>query len=151
VNQHPIQGAPITEDVASANSTLQAGDQEMTTDPVRVIHGVTVFIAADQPTVVAEQNALDLLGESWQSQAELLVVPARRLDRRFFDLGTGLAGAVLQKFVNYRMQVAIVGDIAEYLASSNALRAFVIESNRGQQVWFLDDLDQLADRLALTG
>jgi len=142
----------MTEDVAPANSTLQAAaDQDMTTDPVRVINGVTVFIAADQPTVVAEQDALDLLGESWQSRADLLVVPASRLDGRFFDLSTGLAGAVLQKFVNYRMQVAIVGDIAEYLAASNALRAFVIESNRGQQVWFLDDLDQLADRLALSG
>ena len=142
----------MTEDVAPANPTLQAtAHQDAAVDPVRVIHGVTVFIAADQPTVVAEQNALDLLGESWQSQAELLVVPANRLDRRFFDLSTGLAGAVLQKFVNYRMQVAIVGDISTYLATSNALRAFVIESNRGQQVWFLDDLDQLADRLALGG
>ena len=142
----------MTEDVAPANSTLQAAaDQDMTTDPVRVINGVTVFIAADQPTVVAEQDALDLLGESWQSRADLLVVPASRLDGRFFDLSTGLAGAVLQKFVNYRMQVAIVGDIAEYLAASNALRAFVIESNRGRQVWFLDDVDQLADRLALGG
>ena len=142
----------MTEDVAPANSTLQAAaDQDMTTDPVRVINGVTVFIAADQPTVVAEQDALDLLGESWQSRADLLVVPASRLDGRFFDLSTGLAGAVLQKFVNYRMQVAIVGDISHYLAASNALRAFVIESNRGQQVWFLDDLDQLADRLALSG
>jgi hypothetical protein len=142
----------MTEDIAPANPTLQAAaDHDVTIDPVRVTHGVTVFIAADQPTVVAEQNALDLLGESWQSQAEVLVVPASRLDGRFFDLTTGLAGAVLQKFVNYRMQVAIVGDIAEYLATSNALRAFVIESNRGQQVWFLDDLDQLANRLALRG
>jgi hypothetical protein len=115
---------------------------------VRVIHGVPVLIAADRPTVVDEQDALDLLGETWHSGAELLVVPVQRLDGRFFDLSSGLAGAVLQKFVNYRLQVAIVGDISDYLADSDPLRAFVIESNRGRQVWFLDDLDQLADRLA---
>jgi len=121
------------------------------TDPVRILHGVTVLVAADQPTVTDEQGALDLLGESWQSGATLLVVPVRRLDDRFFDLRTGLAGAVLQKFVNYRMQVAILGEISDHLAYSDALRAFVNESNRGQQVWFVDDLDQLADRLAVGG
>jgi hypothetical protein len=114
---------------------------------VRVIHGVPVLIAADEPTVVDEQGALDLLGESWYSGTRLLVVPVQRLDVRFFDLSSGLAGAVLQKFVNYSLQVAIVGDISDYLTASDPLRAFVIESNRGRQVWFLDDLDQLADRL----
>jgi hypothetical protein len=115
---------------------------------VRDLHGVSVLIAADRPTVADEQGALDLLGESWQSGAELLVLPVGRLDGRFFDLSSGLAGAVLQKFVNYRMPVVIVGDISAQLAASSALRAFVGESNRGRQVWFYDDLQQLADRLA---
>jgi len=143
----------MTKDAALPESVEQstATTQDSNADPVRVIHGVTVFIAADKPTVVAEQDALDLLGESWQSQAGLLVVPASRLDGRFFDLSSGLAGAVLQKFVNYRMQVAILGDISDYLASSDALRAFVIESNRGRHVWFLGDLVELSDRLALEG
>jgi len=136
---------------AAQNSREQPATQDGLTVPVRVMHGVTVLVAADQPTVTDEQGALDLLGESWHSGAELLVVPVQRLDGRFFDLSTGLAGAVLQKFVNYRMQVAIVGEISDHLATSDALRAFVIESNRGRQVWFLDDLDQLADRLAPAG
>ncbi|MET0865551.1 MAG: DUF4180 domain-containing protein, partial [Nakamurella sp.] len=63
-------------------------------------------------------------------------------------LSSGLAGAVLQKLVNYRMQVAIMGDISAHLTGSAALRAFVVESNRGSQVWFVDDLDQLTGRLA---
>jgi len=30
----------------------------------------------------------------------------------FFDLSTGLAGEILQKFVNYHVKIAIVGDFS---------------------------------------
>ena len=63
----------------------------------------------------------------------------------FFDLSTGLAGAFLQKFVNYQHARSRSSATSPSTCRQRALRAFVIESNRGQQVWFLDDLDQLAD------
>jgi len=54
----------------------------------------------------------------------------------------------MQKFVNYRLRLVIVGDIAAYTAGSTALRDLVTESNRGKQIWFVPDLDALAARLA---
>ena len=99
------------------------------------------------PVIVDGQSVVDLIGEIWGQDADLLVVPVERLAPEFFRLSTGLAGEVLQKFVNYGYQVAIVGDIDAYLAASSALRDFVRESNSGRHVWFLPDRAALDARL----
>ena len=112
--------------------------------------GTTVFILdAAGPPVGSSQDAVDIIGQAWSSRATLIAIPARRFAAGFFTLSTGLAGEFIQKFVNYRLSIAIIGDIAEHLQASSALRAFVHESNRGRQVWFLGDLDQLDARLTI--
>jgi hypothetical protein len=45
------------------------------------------------------------------------------------------------------VRLAIVGDVSAYVAASTALRALVLESNRGNQVWFVADFDELDNRL----
>ena len=54
----------------------------------------------------------------------------------------------MQKFVNYRMGLAVIGDISAHTAVSAALADFVWEANRGRRLWFLPDLDALSARLA---
>jgi hypothetical protein len=39
--------------------------------------------------------------------------------------------------VTYGRRVAILGDISRYIDESPALRDFVIEANRGDQVWLV--------------
>ena len=112
-------------------------------------HGVAVLeCAEDGPPVSTEADAADLVGEALGRQADLVAIPAGRLAPEFFTLASGLAGAVAQKFVNYRLRLAIVGDISAHLAESRALRDYVTETNRGNQVWFLDSTDALDARLA---
>ena len=101
----------------------------------------------DGPPIATMDDALDLIGSTYHG-AEVVAVPAVRLDERFFSLDTRFAGEVMQKFVNYRLKLAVVGDISSYLATSSALRALVRESNRSGQVWFVPDLDALDARLA---
>src|SRR5690606_25896568 len=60
------------------------------------------------PTVVTEQDALDLIGSAL-FDAEIVAVPVSRLDEKFFSLGTRIAGEIMQKFVNYRMRLAVIG------------------------------------------
>ncbi|MFG1868742.1 DUF4180 domain-containing protein [Micromonospora arborensis] len=98
------------------------------------------------PTIATEQDALDLIGAAFLG-AQVVAVPANRLDERFFALGTRFAGDVMQKFVNYRLRLAVVGDISAQLAESSALRALVYESNQAGHVWFVEDLDALDARL----
>ncbi|GAB3976667.1 DUF4180 domain-containing protein [Plantactinospora veratri] len=98
------------------------------------------------PPISTEQDALDLIGAAFLG-ATVVAVPASRLDPSFFTLGTRFAGEVMQKFVNYRLRLAVVGDISGPLATSSALRALVEESNRADHIWFVPDLDALDDRL----
>src|SRR5688572_8733965 len=109
------------------------------TDQVMQRRGVPVLVCDPVGTPVAsEQDALDLIGASF-GQAEVVAIPASRLDERFFALRTGFAGQIMQKFVNYRVRLVIVGDISQRTGASTALRDLVRESNRGRQVWFVAD------------
>jgi hypothetical protein len=96
----------------------------------------------------SEQDVLDVLGRAYGEFPDLIAIPAAALGPRFFDLSTRIAGDLLQKFAQYRMRVAILGDLSAYVAASSALRDFVYESNRGGQIWFLADFDALDARLA---
>jgi hypothetical protein len=117
-------------------------------DEIQERAGVTVLVCDPAgPRIANESDALDLIGAAFQG-AEVVAVPADRLDPGFFTLGTRFAGEVMQKFVNYRLRLAIVGDISAHLAASAALRALVEESNRAGHVWFVADLAALDARLA---
>lgn len=116
-------------------------------DVIRERAGVQVLMCdPDGPRVTTVQDALDLIGASFLG-AEVVAVPASRLDEDFFSLGTRFAGEVMQKFVNYRLRLAVVGDISRHMAASPALRALVSESNAAGHVWFVPDLDALDARL----
>jgi uncharacterized protein DUF4180 len=112
-------------------------------------HGVAVLeCAEDGPAVTSDTDATDLVGAALGAEADLVAIPVGRLAPEFFTLASGLAGAVAQKFVNYRLRLAVIGDISAYLAESRALRDYVAETNRGNQVWFLDSAEALDARLA---
>lgn len=97
----------------------------------------TLSLPADGPLLATERDANDIIGDAFGQDADLVVIPAGRLSPEFFRLSSGLAGAVLQKFTNYQIRVAIIGDITQYTGNSAPLRDFVAESNRRGQVRFL--------------
>jgi Domain of unknown function (DUF4180) len=117
------------------------------TDTVQQRRGVPVLVcSAEGPPIVTTQDALDVIGAAY-GVADVVAIPARRLGDAFFQLRTGVAGEVMQKFVNYSIRLAVVGDIAERVEASTALRDLVRESNRGRHIWFVTDLDQLDTHL----
>ncbi|QIK72517.1 DUF4180 domain-containing protein [Propioniciclava coleopterorum] len=119
-----------------------------TDDRVVESGGRRLLVCADDgPVIASTQDALDLIGAAFRN-AEFVVVPAHRLDASFFRLGTGFAGDVMQKFVNYRVKLVVLGDIDAHLERSDAFRGLVAESNDADHIWFLPDLDALDARLA---
>ena len=104
-------------------------------------------IPDDGPLLRSGADALGLLYDDGAADADWIAVPVARLDPSFFDLSSGVAGEFVQKFVNYRARVAVVGDITAEIAASTALRDFVRESNRGVQMWFVADEAELTRRL----
>lgn len=95
-----------------------------------------------------EQSALDLIGDiSYHYEVNHLIINKEILDEDFFDLRTGIAGNILQKFVNYSMRLAIVGDFSMY--QSNNLRRFILESNKGKQVFFASSAQEAIENFVL--
>ncbi|MER5945936.1 DUF4180 domain-containing protein [Streptomyces sp. NPDC001904] len=126
----------------------------MTEEPftLRDMGGVPVLVcAAEGPPLADERAALDLIGDAGYRGARWVAVPAGRCGDDFFRLRTRIAGDIVQKFANYRMGLAILGDIRSRTEASTALHDFVRESNRGGQLWFLPDEDALAARLVESG
>jgi len=116
--------------------------------PVTQLANESVFVCPPDGDCLAQDRALsDLIGELFSSGARFVAIPLARLGPDFLRLGSGVAGAVLQKLVNYRFQVAVLGDVAAPAAASAPLRDFIGESNRGQTVWFVEDLGALEAKL----
>lgn len=117
-------------------------------DTQTTIQGVRVLVCApDGEKIASERAALDLIGEALQEGIEWVLIPVERLAEEFFQLKTGLAGQIVQKFVQYRRRLIILGDISGFVAESRAFRDFVYESNRGTEFWFLADLPEVNERL----
>jgi hypothetical protein len=102
------------------------------------LEGETIAELTSEGVVIqTAQDALDVLANAQYQGASHLVIYEHQLVTEFFDLKTGLAGDILQKFSNYQMKLTIVGDFEQYQSSS--LAAFITESNRGRQVAFVAD------------
>jgi Domain of unknown function (DUF4180) len=82
---------------------------------------------------------LDLMAEAAMSGAHSIIVNEDQLPPAFFELKTGVAGEMLQKFSNYRMHLAIVGDFSKF--NSKSLKDFIRESNRTGRIIFVKSID----------
>lgn len=92
-----------------------------------------------------EQDALDLVAACGENRLDRLMIHAENLTGDFYHLSTGVAGAILQKFVNYRIRVAAVLDPDQ--ANQGKFREMMIETNRGNQFRVFFDRESAADWL----
>ncbi len=91
------------------------------------------------------QDATDLLGNADYQGARSIMLHETNLHPEFFDLQTGFAGEILQKYSNYRMKLAIIGEFDKF--KSHALQAFIVECNRGNSIFFVSDADAAMKKL----
>jgi hypothetical protein len=104
-------------------------------------NGVSIAeLNADKPVIFHVDDALDLIGNCGYQGADSIIVPEEALTPDFFDLKTRLAGDILQKFSNYGMRLAIVGDFSKY--ASKSLNDFIFESNKGKRINFVGTTDE---------
>ena len=92
-------------------------------------------IVSDEIIIRSAEEALDLMGNLYYQGFDKIILYRDNLSPEFFDLENGMAGEILQKFSNYRMQLAVVGDFSGYTRKS--VRDFIYESNQGRQVNFV--------------
>ena len=96
------------------------------------------IINIDEIIITDKQSALDLIATvSHIDSCQSLIINKEAIIDDFFDLSSGIAGEVLQKFVNYSIRMAIIGDFSEY--TSKALKDFIYECNQGNHIFFITD------------
>lgn len=102
-------------------------------------------ISAEGVLIKNAQDGLDVLMDCYYQNFDKLILHEKNITPDFFDLSSGLAGEMLQKFSNYRVQLSIVGTFSAY--TSKSLRDFMVESNRKGQITFVDSLEAAKERL----
>lgn len=105
-----------------------------------------VEIVANHVVINNAEDGIDLIGNVYYQGFDKVILHKENFSIDFFDLKTGLAGEILQKFTNYRVRLVIVGDFSEYWSKS--LHDFIRESNAGKLVNFLSSKEEAVDRLS---
>ena len=111
----------------------------------------TVAVVTGEETVITDaQSALDLIMTArYETGTNLIAVDKEAITEDFFVLSRGLAGEVLQKFINYQAKIAIFGDFSQY--TSKPLKDFIYESNKGRDIFFVSTKTEAVERLANAG
>lgn len=102
-------------------------------------------IVSDELVIKTTEDGLDLLGNLYYQGFDRIILPAKNITPEFFDLKNGMAGEILQKFSNYRVRLAIVGDFTPY--SGKSLGDFIYESNKNRQINFVGSTSEAIEAL----
>ena len=84
--------------------------------------------------LTADRHAVDLVGYCGEAETDAILLHGYNLPEAFFDLRTGLAGAVMQKFQNYGVRMAAVLEPGQM--NSRRFREMAGESNRMGSIGF---------------
>ncbi|MES2794663.1 MAG: DUF4180 domain-containing protein [Bacteroidota bacterium] len=101
-------------------------------------------LVSDSVLIANSETGLQLLVDLYYQGFEIIIIYSKNITEDFFELKTGLAGEILQKFSNYRMQLIIIGDFEQL--KSKSLRDFIFESNQSNQINFVRSLEKALDR-----
>ncbi|TDF94712.1 DUF4180 domain-containing protein [Paenibacillus piri] len=111
--------------------------------------GKNIAVVSGSEILIGDvQSALDLMATvQYETGCDRIVINKSLLSESFFDLKTRLAGEILQKFVNYRVKLAIIGDFSVY--SSRSFQDFIYECNSGNDILFLPTERQAIEKLSM--
>ena len=109
---------------------------------VETTNGTVAVINSDIPLITNGQSALDF---AVNAGAYLIAVNKEAIAEDFFRLSTGIAGEVVQKFVNYGYRLAIFGDLSHY--TSKPLHDYIYECNNGKHLSFVADEEDAVRKL----
>lgn len=114
------------------------------------INGMDIAVVSSDEMVIADvQSALDLaMTVKYETGAANIVIGKKLICEDFFILSTKLAGEILQKFINYRVKMAVYGDYSRY--TSKPLKDFIYESNKGKDFFFVSTKEDAIQKLAQT-
>jgi len=110
-----------------------------------IINGRKIVVCSRGQLIRKEQDILELIAVCGANDTNLVILPADNFAPEFFDLKSGLAGVIFQKFSNYQITAAIVGDFTNVC---QRFRELIGECNRGRQIHFTGDIKSAEEWLA---
>lgn len=111
----------------------------------KIVGGVAV-IESREAIILDAASAIDLMMTvKYETGCDKIALNKEAFIPEFFILSTQIAGEVLEKFITYRIRLAIYGDFSRY--TSKPLRDFIYESNRGKDIFFVESQEQALQRL----
>lgn len=106
-------------------------------------------VSGSEKLIHDAQSALDLaMTIRYETGADRIIIDKKAVCEDFFILSTGLAGEILQKFINYHVKAAIYGDYSGY--TSKPLKDFIYESNNGNDFFFVKTKEEAIQKLTQT-
>jgi hypothetical protein len=113
---------------------------------IRQIKGINLAEIISEEILINEtQDALDLMADVGYQGSTKIIIREQNITKGFFDLKTGIAGEILQKFSTYNVQLAIIGDFSKF--SSKSLKDFIFESNKYRRINFVNSMEAAIDSL----
>lgn len=114
----------------------------------KIENGIVIAaVTSAEPVIEDVQSALDLIMTAkYETGAERIAINKEAVIESFFVLSSGLAGEVIQKFVNYHVKGAIYGDYSGY--TSKPLHDFIYESNKGKDFFFVNTKEEAVQKLS---
>lgn len=114
------------------------------------MNGTDIAVVSSDETVITDtQTALDLaMTVKYETGAARIVISKDLICEDFFILSRGMAGEILQKYVNYQVKIAVYGDYSHY--TSKPLKDFIYESNKGKDFFFVPSKDEAIKKLTET-
>ncbi len=106
-----------------------------------------IAIVDSKETIIKDiTSAIDLVMDiKYKTNCYKIALNKSAITEAFFILSSGLAGEILQKFVNYGIKFAIYGDYSKY--TSKPLKDFIYESNQGKDIFFVATEDEAMEML----
>jgi hypothetical protein len=106
---------------------------------------IIVTCIPDGTKLKSEADALDAVTACGEYDTNKILIPGESLSESFYDLKSGLAGAVLLKFSNYRIKAAVI--VRPENIGHGKFYEFVLEANRGNDFRVFQDRDKALDWL----
>lgn len=101
---------------------------------------------SDELTTSVIYSLLELLMTvKYDIGTNAIVLPKEMVIDEFFILSSGIAGEILQKYINYGGKLAIYGDYSKY--TSKPLKDFIYESNKGKDFFFVETKEEAIEKL----
>ena len=106
-------------------------------------------VTSNEKIIIDTQSALDLaMSVKYETGTNKMAIDKNAVCDDFFILSKGIAGEILQKFINYQVKLAIYGDYSHY--TSKPLKDFIYESNNGNDFFFVSTKEEAIQKLKET-